>query len=216
MPYANPADAKAQSARHYQANRERLLRACADRRAAKRDEIKAYQADYRERLRDEAAAMAASREMPLCACGCGNTTTIIPRGRRRGEINKFLKGHRVRPHRFVGSQGYVYLYRPDSPEADAAGHVAEHVVVATAALGKQLPNGAEVHHHDRQRTNNDNGNLVVCQDRAYHCLLHVRMRALAACGNASYRRCAVCKRYDDPSRLRFYRCSRVVHRGGCP
>jgi hypothetical protein len=180
VPYANPADAKAQHARHYQANRERLLRASADRRAAKCDEINAQQADYRARLRSEASATAATRDMPLCACGCGRTTTIVPRGPRRGEVNTHLKGHRSKGvGRFISVQGYVMVRAPWHPKA-SRGYVAEHTLVAERALGKFLPDGAVVHHVDQVKTHNDPSNLVVCQDAAYHALLHYRLRMVAA------------------------------------
>ena len=46
---------------------------------------------------------------------------------------------------------------------------------AAAALGKPLPAGAEVHHHTYD---GHNSQLVICQDSAYHHLLHSRMRRL--------------------------------------
>ncbi len=79
--------------------------------------------------------------------------------------------------------------------------VGEHVLVAEKALGKRLPSGAIVHHVDKNPQNNAPANLVVCPSRAYHHLIHVRMRAVAACGNPNWRKCRICKRYDDPANL---------------
>jgi len=56
----------------------------------------------------------------------------------------------------------------------------EHILVAEKALGKPLPPGAEVHHLDENRRNNKPNNLVICPSRAYHKLLHMRMRQLKA------------------------------------
>lgn len=70
-----------------------------------------------------------------------------------------------------------------------------HVDIAEKALGKPLPRGAEVHHADGDTHNNQNSNLVICQGRAYHMLLHARMRIRAAGGNPDAQRiCYCCKK----------------------
>lgn len=79
------------------------------------------------------------------------------------------------------------------------GFVAEHVVVAEAALGRFLPSQACVHHVNGDPTDNRPRNLVVCQDNAYHKLIHQRLRAYKACANANYRLCQFCGRHDDPT-----------------
>ena len=81
------------------------------------------------------------------------------------------------------------------------GRQKEHVLIAAAALGKTLPQGAHVHHVDGNPLNNRNENLVICPDNAYHQLLHRRERALDACGHADWRKCHLCKRYDAPENL---------------
>ena len=72
---------------------------------------------------------------------------------------------------------YIRVRLPDHPRADSWGYVDEHVVVAERALGKHLPAGAVVHHVDVNRRNNAPTNLVICQDAAYHKLLHARLNA---------------------------------------
>jgi hypothetical protein len=74
----------------------------------------------------------------------------------------------------------------------------DHVKVAEKALGKRLPRGAEVHHVDGNGLNNANTNLVICQDRAYHILLHVRTKLIKAGGNPlTQKLCSVCRQPKD-------------------
>lgn len=72
--------------------------------------------------------------------------------------------------------------------ADPQGHVCVHILIAEKALGKPLPVGAEVHHVDEDVSNNANQNLVICQDKAFHKLLHVRTRIVKAGGDPNTQR----------------------------
>lgn len=79
------------------------------------------------------------------------------------------------------------------------------VIVEKLAIGPFLPTYLHnmrvvkdalisVHHVDGNRQNNAHSNLVVCQDRRYHNLLHVRQRVLAAGGDPNTQRiCFMCK-----------------------
>jgi hypothetical protein len=81
------------------------------------------------------------------------------------------------------------------PRADCQGHVLEHVLIAEKALGRALPDGVEVHHFDEDRQNNANRNLVICQDRAYNKLLHVRASVVRRGGDPdAVRWCGTCQR----------------------
>ena len=81
-----------------------------------------------------------------------------------------------------------------------------HRLVAEAALGRALPLGSEVHHVDGNVHNNTGENLVICQDKAYHKLLHYRERVLRAGGSpntdAVCCRCGQAKPLDAFSRTR--------------
>ena len=79
-----------------------------------------------------------------------------------------------------------------------------HIVIASRAIGKELPIGAEVHHFDLDRANNSPTNLVICPSRAYHMLLHRRQRAMESCGNPNWLKCGYCKQYDGPKNLVIY------------
>ena len=130
--------------------------------------------------------------MNLCECGCGTPVK-----------NRFVSGHNS-----IGSQNpnwrggimkggekgsYRCAYAPGHPLA-YQNHVLEHRLIAEKALGKPLPPKAVVHHHNQKH-------LVVCQNQAYHMLIHQRMRALKACGIASWRKCKFCKEWDHPRNL---------------
>lgn len=101
------------------------------------------------------------------------------------------------------SQGYVQIHRSGSSKK-------LHVMMAEQALGRPLPEGAEVHHVNGIKHDNRPENLVICQDRGFHQLLHRRTRAIEGCGHAHWRRCRHCKRWDDPARLRIHG-AKVVH-----
>ena len=99
-------------------------------------------------------------------------------------------------------------YKHSSIRRWRGGLIDEHVLVAEKALGKRLPAGAEVHHVDFNKRNNENTNLVICPSRLYHYLLHYRTKALNSCGNADYKLCAYCRVYDDITRV-----SIISHKG---
>lgn len=87
-----------------------------------------------------------------------------------------------------------------------------HVKIAEVVLGKRLPHKAVVHHVDGNKANNSNDNLVICQDAAYHLLLHQRQRAYAETGNAESRKCKFCKKHDLPENMVSYRGNGHIHR----
>ena len=147
-------------------------------------------------------------EIKLCECGCGEPTNKITRphaafGRVVGEYSRFKRGHSSRKGlRTITKDGYIDLWMPEHPAAKKKGYVVEHIVICEKALGKRLPKGAQIHHVDGDKSNNTPSNLVICQDQAYHSLLHVRQAARAACGNANWRRCVYCQKYDDVVNMR--------------
>lgn len=96
---------------------------------------------------------------------------------------------------------YKRIKAVDHPRAYCTGYYREHIIIAEKALGHYLPAGAVVHHADCNRHNNVNSNLVICQDDAYHALLHARMKALQECGDPRKRKCYCCQEYDYPENM---------------
>lgn len=130
--------------------------------------------------------------------------TDLPRyPKRRGpEANAWRGGRAV-----MGSHRYVGIWMPDHPRATRGGHVLEHIVIAERALGKPLPPGVLVHHVNEIKQDNRNQNLVVCQDNAYHKLIHARMRIIKAGGNPDLDKiCCRCKKCLP--RANFAKCAR--------
>ena len=100
------------------------------------------------------------------------------------------------------SIGYV---RPDGYRQTYVNGVRglTHQHVVAEALGRSLNLPEEIHHVDGNRLNNAPSNLVVCPDRSYHRLLHIRARALEACGNADARKCVYCKEHDSVDNMQI-------------
>lgn len=71
----------------------------------------------------------------------------------------------------------MLVYSPGHPRPNLKpNHVFEYVLIAEKALGKYLPPAAVIHHVNGDPTDNRKNNLVICQDHAYHALIHARMR----------------------------------------
>lgn len=137
-----------------------------------------------------------------CHCGCGAETrrvqrSSLQRGTTKGDEHRYLPGHNMksRPTRL-----YASTMTP-------RGKRYHHQLRAERALGKPLPAGSVVHHADGSR--NADAPLVICQDQAYHKLLHIRMRVVKAGGNPNTdkvcSRCRVAKPRSDFNVNRAYR-----------
>ena len=150
----------------------------------------------------------------LCECGCGRPAGAYASdgiGRRKGQPKRFLHGHQPRGAAhwcwkggsIMHASGYRMVRNPDHPRAHN-GYVLEHIEIAERALGKALPDGAEVHHVNRDCADNRGRNLVICENRAYHRILHSRTAAHEATGDADSKKCVVCGEFGDPERDGIY------------
>jgi hypothetical protein len=143
----------------------------------------------------------------LCECGCGMPVPIAMRddkskGWVKGQPIRFIKNHHARlennPNWRGGisqtEEGYILLRSPEHPKATKAGYVRSHRLRAEKALGRILPDKVPIHHHDVQQ-------IVICEDQAYHMILHQRTRALKVCGHARWRKCWICQQYGPPDEV---------------
>jgi hypothetical protein len=156
----------------------------------------------------------------FCQCGCGGRTGISSQDRPKwaevkGQPRRFLRGHNMPKGGLSIQHGYAYLMMKDHPRSHTTGYVAEHIRIAMEVLGKPLPLQAQVHHVNGIKTDNRNENLVICEDKNYHQLLHVRQRAQLASGNPNYRKCSMCKQWDAPNNLLIRRNGKDIYHKKC-
>ncbi len=132
----------------------------------------------------------------LCACGCGLSTG-----------GRFARGH----NRRIVEVNVAYrkaTWRGAS--------MALHLAIAERAIGKRLPPGAQVHHVNGDRYDNRRTNLVICQDAAYHRLLHRRQRVISLGGNPDTQRwCAKCLSLQPSKEFETMRFGRQCDRPYC-
>jgi len=145
-----------------------------------------------------------------CECGCGSPAPIAKRTNRsdgaiKGFPQRFIRGHSMggkygaenpnwKGGVFNRADGYAFVRSPTHAKATKTRrYFYEHILIAEKAIGRCLPDKAVVHHVNQIPSDNRNNNLVICQDNSYHRLIHRRMRAYSACGNASAVMCSHCR-----------------------
>ena len=142
-----------------------------------------------------------------CLCDCGVKKSVNGQILRSGGSKSCgcLKSDVSRsktlsknPHwkggRYINDSGYVMVYMPSHKRAQSNGYVREHILISEAAIGRPLPDSAQVHHYGHV---SDNSKIIICENQEYHYLLHLRERAIEACGNPDFRKCKFCHEYDD-------------------
>lgn len=158
-----------------------------------------------------------------CLCGCGGRTKLATRthgsrGHLKGAPQRYILGHYNKNRmgnkssswkggRFIARNGYVYKYAPDHPNKTKLGYVMEHRMIVESVIDGLLADTVDVHHVDGNRSNNNKSNLVACENRAYHMVLHQRDRAYKNCGNAGWLKCGYCGKYSPKQDL-------YIHSGG--
>lgn len=116
----------------------------------------------------------------------GWTTTREERANRRrnrnfGQLRKPLSEHKSSYRRTDG--------------------IPAHRLIVEQRTGMKLPSTAIVHHVDPKDKQTNQGMFVVCEDTTYHHIIEYRGRALRECGNANWRKCQRCGKWDRPENL---------------
>ena len=144
-----------------------------------------------------------------CKCDCGNIVDVVGCNLGNGHTRSCgCLNHKsgVESHSWKGgitNSGFykrVLKQQPDHPKANK-GYVLQYVLIVEKILGRYLRDKEIVHHVDGNPTNDKNSNLVVCENQKYHIFLHMRTRALKACGHANWIKCTYCKKYDNPDNM---------------
>lgn len=101
--------------------------------------------------------------------------------RRSGEA----AGKRWHGGRFVHKAGYVYVYAPDHPNANAHGYVYEHRLVMETKLGRLLTKSERVHHLNNVKADNRPENLELFGTQGEHSRMHEGQRKRAKAWEAA-------------------------------
>jgi len=92
-------------------------------------------------------------------------------------------------------QGRLVVQFPGHHRANQSGYVFNYILVAEKALGKPLPSKVAIHHVGSL---DDDKLIVICENNAYHLILHARKRIVEAGGNPNTQKiCSKCKNVKD-------------------
>src|SRR4051794_21306356 len=82
---------------------------------------------------------------------------------RTGEHSPNWRGGRT-----VTPKGYVRLFLPEHPRANAQGYVLEHLVVMGEMIGRPVARHEEVHHKNGKKADNRPENLELWRKKVHH------------------------------------------------
>ena len=85
---------------------------------------------------------------------------------KKGCISTNFKG------KFNSTQGYIYVYNPNHPNATRSGHVTEHRLVMEKKLGRYLTKHEAIHHINLIKSDNRIENLKLYKTARIHSRMH--------------------------------------------
>jgi hypothetical protein len=92
----------------------------------------------------------------------GNHCSKECQGKARSRLNS-----QISKRRFVGKDGYAWVFAPDHPKAVGYGYVQEHRLVMEQVLGRVLQDGELVHHRNGVKDDNRPENLIVLTQQTH-------------------------------------------------
>jgi len=122
-------------------------------------------------------------KLKKCKCGCGQRTyhnyarghySRIFHPSTQDYVKLKLKG--INHHNWKGGKiirdGYLYIYKPNHPNATKAGYVLKHRLVKEHQLKRYLTKNEIVHHNDGNKLNNNENNLKLFKNINKHSTQH--------------------------------------------
>ncbi len=92
--------------------------------------------------------------------GCGKEFEIY-----RSRIDKIVRCsfacRRKNIKKVISDEGYILIFEPENPNANATGYILEHRKIMAAYLGRKLKRSEDVHHINGVKTDNRIENLQV-------------------------------------------------------
>jgi len=97
--------------------------------------------------------------------------------KKMSETRSGEKSPRWKGGRYIDYRGHVYIYSPKHPNINSRNYIRESRLIAEKALGRYLNKNEEVHHINKNSSDNRNCNLLICT-KSYHAWLHRRIAML--------------------------------------
>lgn len=124
--------------------------------------------------------MSSTEIAPVLKCGATTVRRVLAKNgglRKRGASTKNRRGQnapRWQGGRVKSAGGYVLVHMPGHPMAWKSGYVAEHRLVASAALGRPVRSDEDVHHINGIKDDNSPDNLFA-MNKADHRKTHAEV-----------------------------------------